>query len=150
MNGFTTAASVWPATVRAAARNENRILGFSEASIMSIVGYRVGEPQKEDAVKVLAFEIYDMGNVDMLCDAADALNCRHLFWCAVVRTLLQRFHGRPKAIWLCKSRAFAKEYYGNGEEDPVKVRVPEGALVLCDLGKQGQLYAYTGDLEYLE
>lgn len=115
---------------------------------MSTVGYRVGEPAEHRAFKVLAFEIFEDGNGPMLYYVAMALRCR-MQWCEILKTLGRRFQGQPKAVWLCRTKAAARKLYGHGTAEPDKIRVPPDALMICDLDYDGQLYVYTGDLEYL-
>jgi hypothetical protein len=116
---------------------------------MSQIGYRVGEIAQHSAFKVLQFEVYQNGNRHVLHDAARTLSCRCI-WCDVLKTLFQRFGPQAKAVWLCQRRFVAKHRYGGPDSQVDKIRLPDNASLTCDLGQDGQLYVYSGELEFVE
>lgn len=108
-------------------------------------GYRVGEPQKTRAVDVLRFEVEDSGNAHMVTDAARALKLD--FTTATLDTVLaeieKRFGPDAVAIWTTQDPEWASKQYGPGTV--FRVEIPSDALVLSDLGSDGQLWLWRND-----
>lgn len=102
-------------------------------------GYRVGEPQFDNAKEIIEFEAKDLGNEHLLIDLAQALGCEPNL--ESINRMIERTLGPgAKAMWLCDSPEWASERYGPGEAYPVDV--PQGAIVGCDLGDDGKLWLW--------
>ena len=104
------------------------------------VGYRVGEPEKTNALKVLEFEVVEMGNAPLLeyvgkaFDVAPTLD-------SIGKAITERFGSDAVAIWLTDTKEQAEFHYGPGEA--YKVIIPKEAIMGCDLGEDGKLWLWS-------
>jgi hypothetical protein len=116
---------------------------------MRQIFYRIGEIAEHSAFKVLRFEMFQNHNRHILYDAAKALECQCI-WCDILRTIFQRFGPQAKAVWLCDQELVAAHLYAGSDSQVDRIRLPDNAALICDLGQDGQLYVYSGELEYVE
>jgi hypothetical protein len=111
------------------------------------VGYRVGEPLETNALKVLNFEIIEMGNTHLIADVAKALNVQPS-WDAIRKALIDRFGEDAKAIWLVDTAEQAERRYGPQGAFPIEgevypVNIPSDAIIGSDLGEDGKLWIWS-------
>lgn len=107
------------------------------------VGYRVGTPEITKAADVIDFEVKQLGNTHIVEDAARALGTIPVVDAteeAVIAEVEKRFGPDAVALWLVRDPEYANERYGPGVV--LKVTVPSDALVLSDLGEDGQLWVW--------
>jgi hypothetical protein len=104
------------------------------------VGYRVGEPEKTNALKVLQHEIVEMGNAHLLDDVGKAFNVAPT-WDSISNAITGRFGSDAVAIWLTDTKEQAEFHYGPGEA--YKVTVPKEAIIICNLGEDGKLWLWS-------
>lgn len=102
-------------------------------------GYRVGEIGESSASHVIDFEVKELGNDHILTDAAKVLKTKSSN-SAVQKAINLCFGNDAQAVWLTKKKKRAEEMYGPGEVD--KIIIPKGAVILSDLGDDGQLWVY--------
>ena len=102
-------------------------------------GYRVGEIGESKASQVIDFEVEELGNDHILTDAAKVLNSKPAK-SAVLEVIDSCFGKDAQAVWLTKTKKRAEEMYGPGEAN--KITIPEGAVILSNLGDDGQLWVY--------
>lgn len=102
-------------------------------------GYRVGEIGESKAFQVIDFEVKELGNEHILTDAAKVLKSKPTK-SAVLEVIKSCFGKDAQAVWLTKTKKRAEEMYGPGEAD--KIAIPKGAVILSDLGNDGQLWVY--------
>jgi len=103
------------------------------------IGYRVGEPQETNAKKLIEFEVVELGNKHLLVDIGKALGAPPNLE-SVVKTIEDRFGKDAEAMWLCDTPEWAEKRYGPGEA--YVTRIPEEAIVACDLGPDGKLWIW--------
>jgi len=102
------------------------------------IGYRVGEPQKTDAKKLIEFEVVELGNKHLLVDIGKALGVAPNLE-SIVKAINDRF-GEAEAMWLCDTPEWAEKRYGPGEA--YVVQISEEAIIGSDLGPDGKLWIW--------
>jgi hypothetical protein len=114
------------------------------------IGYRTegayGEGYR-DAGAVLGHEAFELGNYYSLHEAEDMLGLQHPSTTegkrkrvrAITRELEHRFGRRPSVLWLTTKTGV--RFYGS--RDPDHYDIPSSALVIQDLGPEGQLFAMS-------
>ena len=124
---------------------------FNEVIIM-IIGYRTLASSFDSILvpfnEVLEFETKELCNVDIYLTMRERYNLKvDLRWnrdkCnAVVRNFLkEKYKGLELfCVWLCESPYNVKELYAHGDEEIIKVILPNNALLVSDLGYDGRLY----------
>jgi len=92
---------------------------------------------------VLRYEIYVLGNEDVLWEACSALGIprRDCDFDRMVAEIEGRFGEGAEALWLATERD-ARENYCEPGEEPDEYEIPEGALPIWDLGDEGALFAW--------
>jgi hypothetical protein len=118
-----------------------------------VVGYRVGRPEVEDAARVINFEVTELSNAHIISDAARALDVALLGTdqaanlAAVLAEIEKRFGPGAVAMWTVQEPEWAIERYGPGVV--YRVVMPEGTLVISDLGHEGQLRVWRKESAYM-
>jgi hypothetical protein len=113
-------------------------------------GYRCesyGGSGVRDARSVLKQEVLEQGNEDMIQEAQSALNLpveKEILDTAKSLKLLiyeieNRFGPDAVAIWLGCRSCVIQNYCEPGEE-PDEYKIPDSAIVISDLGDEGQLF----------
>ena len=110
-----------------------------------VVGYRVGTPEVTKAVDVINFEVSKLGNAHIVADAARSLD-RAADIQAVLEEIEKRFGVDAIAMWLTQDPEWANKRYGPGMV--LRVEVPPQALVISDLGEDGQLWVWRKEDVY--
>ena len=135
----------------------NETLGLG-TTIQHNIGFRVGEITESHAAAVMAFEVNDLGNTHIVEEAANALHTPPSLE-AVIKEIIAQFGRNAKAVWLCPKRKDAEHYYGDQGEGvnysrhdsgarASKILLPDNAKIISDLGAQGKLWVYSGELAW--
>ena len=148
---------------------------MDHSKIGGSVGFRVnnlfGDGIKEP-LEVIVYEIYDLGNTDVLNTLANTLfkdtefGCRLQSFCQVVEIgceektieifvhkLIREVETKlgkelKSVLWLCDTVQDLVDSY-EVQEDSVFSEYEDGFVVLSDLGKQGKLFGYEGEPKWL-
>ena len=110
-------------------------------------GYRVGLPDVTRAADVIHFEVTQLNNTHLLRDAAEEFELPAP-WDeqAVTAEVEKRFGPDAVAMWLTRDPDYARERYGPGVV--YRVQIPVGAVVISDLGSDGQLWVWRKENVY--
>lgn len=118
------------------------------------LGYRVGEPQEQNAIKVIRFEVNELGNTHLLTEISKKLHVEP-YLDPITSAIEKRFGRDATAMWLCDTLEQAKDRYGKCGE-PYGVVIPEDAIMVSNLGDDGKLWLWktpksedTGILNFL-
>lgn len=111
------------------------------------VGYRCEEfrgSRVTRATDVIRFEVDELGNEHILDELREVLG---LPGSATLEQSLSavrdRFGENSRAVWLGTEEAVRELYCGVGEE-PIAVEIPGNAVLVSDLGHDGQLFLFPG------
>jgi hypothetical protein len=125
-----------------------RLTPYAKELLQTRKGYRCesyGGSGVRDAKSVLEQEVLERGNEDMIQEVQTALDLppREKDPASSLKRIFQeidyRFGPDAVAIWLgCRSCVI--ENYCEREEEPDEYRIPDSAVVISDLGDQGQLF----------
>jgi len=108
---------------------DNIIIKY-EGKAYRVESGNMGIPSKTTVKDVIDFEADELGNEDV----------------RVIAELVAKELGIDLAslsseniIWVVRDKETAKELYGYGEEEPSEIDIPEGSVILTDLGGDGVL-----------
>lgn len=123
------------------------VSGEAKKLLRERVGYRCTEFRGSGvtgATDVIRFEVDELGNEHILDELREVLG---LPGSATLEQSLSairdRFGEDSKAIWLGTEEA-VRELYCEREEEPIAVEIPEDAVLISDLGYDGQLFLFPG------
>jgi hypothetical protein len=135
-------------------RSELSLSPFAKELLQTRKGYRCESYSGSgvrDARAVLEQEVLEQGNEDMIQEAESALNVPvekeikdpAISLKKVLYEIDNRFGPDPVAIWLgCRSCVI--ENYCEPGEEPDEYTIPDSAIVISDLGDEGQLFLMPG------
>lgn len=131
-------------------RSELSLSSYAKELLQTKKGYRCESYSGSgvrNARSVLEQEVLDQGNEDMIQEAQSALNlpvekeiqdpARSLK--SLIYEIESRFGPDAIAIWLGCRSCVIQNYCEPGEE-PDEYRIPDSAVVISDLGDEGQLF----------
>jgi len=112
-----------------------------------------------DPVEVIAYEVTELGNLDIPETISRYPSDTQGFWKALANELIdpdeetikssaRRFlKGRNYCKWVCKTKQDVIDVYGSADDgmtldDIEEIEIPDSALILSDLGKQCVLYCW--------
>jgi hypothetical protein len=129
-------------------RSELPLSPYAKELLQTRKGYRCESysgSRVRDAKSVLEQEVLEQGNEDMIQEVQTALDLpsREKDPASSLKRIFQeidyRFGPDAVAIWLgCRSCVI--ENYCGPEEEPDEYRIPESAVVISDIGDEGQLF----------
>ncbi len=106
-------------------------------------GWRCGLEAVTRVSEVFRFEVEELGNVDMLDQLMEALDLDTRPTIAEAISILDKRFGRNStAVWLGTKENVMEMYCQEGEE-PFDISL-KGAVLISDLGLDGQLFLWPG------
>lgn len=116
-------------------------IGQSRRSLKKLdrSGFRVGEIGESNAERLIQFEVDELGNDHIIRDAANVLHTKATRR-AVFSAIRGRFGKNAQAIWLCRDKSWCEQRYGYPGQEADQIKIPKGAIVISDLGSDGQLW----------
>jgi hypothetical protein len=140
--------------MRVLIRSELPLSPYAKELLQTRKGYRCesyGGSGVRDAKSVLEQEVLEQGNEDMIQEVQSAFNLPveneikdpATSLKKVLYEIDNRFGPNPIAIWLgCRSCVI--ENYCEPGEEPDEYKIPDSAVVISDLGDEGQLFLMPG------
>ena len=123
----------------------------------SMIGYRVENLFGDgvtDPVEVIAYEVTELGNLDIPHTLARYISDTQGFWKAldneliepdadIVKSYARQFlKGKNYCKWICKNKQDLIDIYDVDEDDIEEIKIPDNAVILSDLGRDGVLYCW--------
>lgn len=117
-----------------------------------IIGYRTKDSSFNKILvpfkDVLEYETKELGNVDIYLTMYERYNLNiDLRWgiekCnnIILDFFRKKYKGvEPVCIWLCKSIYDVEELYAKGNEEIIRVILPDNAVMASNMGYEGCLY----------
>ena len=117
-----------------------------------IIGYRTKDSSFNKILvpfkDVLEYETKELGNVDIYLTMRELYNIQiDLRWgierCnnIILDFFRKKYKGvEPVCVWLCKSIYDVEELYAKGNEEIIRVILPDNAIMASNMGYEGCLY----------